>query len=115
MPSAFRDQKKASNPMELELQMAVNDHVGAGSHTRALCKSTTCTNPLSHPSLTCYDSFNIPFQSQMFTKIFLAALFPNVEVVPQILIACLLYCTVHVTHSKTSSASFLCLLTNHKF
>ena len=38
---------KASDPLNLELQMVVSCHVGAGKQTNALYKSTTCFEPLA--------------------------------------------------------------------
>lgn len=40
-------QKRASSPLELELQMVVSDHVGAGNRTSIFCKSSKYSEPLS--------------------------------------------------------------------
>lgn len=45
-PSACGDQKKASDSMKLELQVAVSCHVTTGTQTRVLCKSSQCSQPL---------------------------------------------------------------------
>lgn len=40
VPSAHRDQKGMSDPLELQLTMVVNHYVSAGNWTQALCKSS---------------------------------------------------------------------------
>ena len=37
MPGALRDQKRALGPLELELQMIVSHHLGAGNQSWVLC------------------------------------------------------------------------------
>lgn len=53
--------RKVLSLLELELQMAVGHHVGAGNHTPALCKNSKHSNlqnwlfsPLSYTSCCCY-------------------------------------------------------------
>jgi hypothetical protein len=41
---ATRGQKRPSGLLELELQMVVNHHVGAGIWTQVLCESRHCSN-----------------------------------------------------------------------
>lgn len=48
--SAHGDQKRASDPPELELHMVLSHHVGAGNETLVLWKSRWCSRPLSHLS-----------------------------------------------------------------
>jgi hypothetical protein len=36
-------QKRVSDPLELDLQMAVNHHVGAGKQTQVFCRSSKCS------------------------------------------------------------------------
>lgn len=55
--SALRGQKRVSGPQELELQMAVNYHVGDGTWILALCKSNTFSQLLSHLSSPLNDTF----------------------------------------------------------
>lgn len=38
--NTHRGQRRISEPLELELQMAVNSHVGAGKWSQVLCKSS---------------------------------------------------------------------------
>ena len=38
-------QERSSDPLELELQMVVNQFMGAGTQTQVLCKSNTCSKP----------------------------------------------------------------------
>lgn len=40
MPRDHRGQKKVSYPLELELQVFLSNHVGAGNKTWVLCKSS---------------------------------------------------------------------------
>lgn len=47
---AYGGQKRALGSPELELQMIVSRHVGAGSGTWILCKSSHFSEPLSHLS-----------------------------------------------------------------
>lgn len=44
VPSAHRDQKRAFNPLKLELQMIVNFHVGAGNKTQILWRAASIPN-----------------------------------------------------------------------
>jgi hypothetical protein len=48
--STHRDQRRVSDPLELELQLSVSCHVGAGNGTRVLCKSSCCFLGLTHLS-----------------------------------------------------------------
>lgn len=41
--SAFGGQKRASDPLELKLQMVVRHYVGAGNWTLVHCKSSNCS------------------------------------------------------------------------
>ena len=43
VPVACRGQKRALDPSELELQVVVSCHVGAGNGTQVLCKSNGCS------------------------------------------------------------------------
>lgn len=43
VPGALREQKKASDPLEPELQMIRSRHMGAGSWTQVLYKSILLT------------------------------------------------------------------------
>jgi hypothetical protein len=46
-----RGQKRALEPLGVELQMVVSHHVGAESGTQVLCRSNKCFKPLSHLSI----------------------------------------------------------------
>ena len=48
VPVAFGGQKTASHPLELELEVAVSLHVGAGNRTQVFCKSSQGFKLLSH-------------------------------------------------------------------
>lgn len=50
MSGASRGQKRTSDPLELELQIPVNCHVGARNRTWVFCKSNQCFQLLSHLS-----------------------------------------------------------------
>ena len=55
--SAPGGQKQVSNSLELELQMVVSCHVGAGNLTQVLWKMNQCSELLSHfSSLKCINS-----------------------------------------------------------
>ena len=41
MPTAPKDQTRASDSLRLELQMVISHYVGAGNQTRVLCKTGT--------------------------------------------------------------------------
>ena len=43
VPAGHRDQKKAPDPLDPELQMVVNCHVSVGNRTPVLCKSNECS------------------------------------------------------------------------
>lgn len=52
---AHRGQRRALCPLEQKLQVIVSHHRVAGNRTHDLCKSSTCSQPLSHlPNLTFY-------------------------------------------------------------
>jgi hypothetical protein len=44
MPGTHRNQKKASDPLEFELQNVVCCHVGAGTCTKILLKTASALN-----------------------------------------------------------------------
>ena len=48
--SAHRGQKRASDPLEPELQMVLSCQTGARKQTPVPCKSSQCSQPLSHLS-----------------------------------------------------------------
>lgn len=54
-------QEKLSDPLELELPVVVNHYVVAGNQTQVLCRSSQCSNPLSH-------LFRLPISQLLFTK-----------------------------------------------
>lgn len=43
MLGTHRAERKAPNPLELELQMVVRCHVGAGNQILLACKSNNCS------------------------------------------------------------------------
>ena len=45
MPGACKGQKKALDPLKLELLMVMSHN---GNQTSGLCRSSLCTEPLSH-------------------------------------------------------------------
>lgn len=47
MPDIQGGQKRGLNPLEQEVQMVINHHVGSGNGTCVLCKSTKCSELLS--------------------------------------------------------------------
>ena len=51
VPGAFGGQKKASDPLELELWMFINHHIGVGNKTQVLCKRNKYSLLLSHLSI----------------------------------------------------------------
>lgn len=48
VPGAHRDQKRAPNLLELELQMVLRHHVGSGNQALDLSKSSQCSELLNH-------------------------------------------------------------------
>lgn len=50
MPIAHRSQKRASDPLKLELQVAVRCHVSAENQTWVLKRRSQCSQPLGHLS-----------------------------------------------------------------
>lgn len=49
---AHSDQKRVSNPLELELQNLVSQHVGARDQAWILCKSKCSNHWVNSPALT---------------------------------------------------------------
>ena len=43
---------ESCTPLELELETVMSHYVDAGNQTQVLCKSSQCSYPLSHLSLT---------------------------------------------------------------
>lgn len=52
MPGAFRDQKRMSDPLELQLTQTMMSHVDIGDQTYVLWKRSQCFKPLSYLSST---------------------------------------------------------------
>lgn len=48
VPGAWGVQKRALDPLELELQVVVNHHVLTGKWTQVFCKNSQCSYPLSY-------------------------------------------------------------------
>lgn len=46
MPDDFRGQKRTPDPLKLEVQKVMRHHVGAGTQTRVLSRSSKCSYPL---------------------------------------------------------------------
>lgn len=46
--NAHGSQKRTSDSLELELQVFMSHHAGAGKRTLVLCKSSWCSKALSH-------------------------------------------------------------------
>ena len=51
VPGTFGDQKKITDPLNLEVWMVMSYHVDAGDQTQVLCKKYP--KPLSHHSRPC--------------------------------------------------------------